>query len=226
MENEFYYTDKLLMSVVLNDYETVKSILQSGDYDKNLFVDVGGFEVPVPVTYFNKCWRIILDFPFGKSEDLDRKHFENAVKISDLFREYGIADPEIPFSKISYSGWAFEDESDDDLLEVPRKERLARGEKEIDLDLYIAVCRMDFEKADELMNKGANPWFEIEDKSNCLDLCETECSYQATCMGGELLRSPGCFSNGIEIDELGNLLRWAANKKMYIILLLTNLYVD
>lgn len=217
MEIVTCYTDKLLIAVVLNNYETVKSILQSGDYDKNLFVDVGGFEVPVPVTYFNKCWRIILDFPF--QEDLYRKHFENAVKTSNLFREYGIADPEIPFSKISYSGWAFEDESDDDLLEVPRKERLARGEKEIDLDLYIAVRRMDFGKAEELLNKGANPWFEIEDKTYCLDLCGTECSYQATCMAGELLRSPGWHSNGIEFDELGNLLRWAANEKMYTILL-------
>lgn len=216
MENEFYYTDKLLIAVVLNDYETVKSILQSGDYDKKLFVDVGGFEVPVPVTYFNKCWRIILDFPF--EEELYIKHFENAVRISELFREYGIAEPEIPFNKISYSGWAFEDESDDDLLEVPRKERVARGEKEIDLDLYIAACRMDFEKAEELMNKGADPFFEIEDKTNCLDCCGTECSYQATCMAVELLRSPGWYSNGIEINELGNLLRWAANEKMYAIL--------
>lgn len=216
MEIVTCYTDKLLIAVVLNDYETVKGILQSGDFDKNLFVDVGGFEVPVPVTYFNKCWRIILDFPF--QEEIYRKHFENALKISELFKQYGIADPEIPFSKISYSGWAFEDESDDELLEVPRKERVARGEKEIDLDLYIAVCKMNFEKAEELMNKGANPWFEIEDKTYCLGLCETECSYQATCMAGELLRSTGWYSNGIEIDELGNLLRWAANEKMSTIL--------
>lgn len=215
MENISYYTDRLLLAVVLNQFEKIKEILESENYDKTLFTDIGGFEVPVPLQFLNECWRIILDHKFSETlEPIAQRNYENAVKINKLFKEHGISETNVPLNKIMYAVWNDEDESDDEVLDCSKQELIAKGNRTIDLDLYIAVCKMDFKNAEALLKKGADPSFTYEG-SEVISICGSECSYQATCMAGNIIKSPAWYSNGIEIDELGNLLRWAANEKMY-----------
>ena len=79
---------------------------------------------------------------------------------------------------------------------------------------------MNFQKAEELLKNGANPHYKHygESDGDLLDLCGAECSYQATCQAGEIIRSPGLFRNAIDEEEIGNIFRWAANEKMYELL--------
>lgn len=218
MGNISYYTDKLLLAVVLNQVEKVKEILESGNYDRSLFTDIGGFEVPLPLQYLNECWRIILDHTFAESfEPIARKNYENAVKIYKLFLEHGISEADVSLNKCWCAVWNDEDESNDEVLGHSKQELIANGKREIDLDLYIAVSKMDYEKTEVLLKKGADPSFTYEG-SEVISICGSECSYQATCMAGNIIKSPAWYSNGIELDELGNLLRWAANEKMYVLL--------
>ena len=79
---------------------------------------------------------------------------------------------------------------------------------------------MDFKKAKELLQKGANPNYKHygENDEDLIDLCEGESSYQATCQAGTLLKSPGLFINSIDVDEIGSIFRWAANEAMWKLL--------
>lgn len=218
MENISYYTDKLLLAVVLNQVEKVKEILESENYDRSLFTDIRGFEVPLPLQYLNECWRIILNHTFAESfEPIARKNYENAVKIYKLFQEHGISEADVSLNKCWCAVWNDEDESDDEVLGHSKQELIANGKKEIDLDLYIAVSKMDYEKTEVLLKKGADPSF-VYEGDEIISICGCECSYQATCKAGDIIKSPVWYSNGIDIDELGGLLRWAANEKMYILL--------
>lgn len=220
-----HYTDPMVLAVIFNEYEIVKSLLENENYDKTVFTDIGSdcyFDIPIPVYYISKCWEICLNHDFSESfNPIVQKNYENAKKILALFKEkLGVQEVEIPFSKISSACWALEDDSEEDILEGKKADFISKGIREIDLDLYTAVQKMDFQKAEELLKNGANPHYKHygEDDGDLLDLCGAECSYQATCQAGEIIRSPGWFKNAIDEEELGNIFRWAANEKMYEIL--------
>lgn len=219
------FNDPLLLAVVFNQFDKVKEILDSGKYDNNLFSDIGEswcFGIPIPIHYISQCWDICFgqEFrePFNKRA---RVCHGNAGKILCLFQERkNIHIDEIPFSKIFYACWDDECESEETILEGKRSDYLSLGRREIDLDLFIAVNRMDFKKAKELLQKGANPNYKHygENDEDLIDLCEGESSYQATCQAGTLLKSPGLFINSIDVDEIGSIFRWAANEAMWKLL--------
>ena len=220
-----YYTDSMVLAVVFNEYEAVKTLIENGNYDKTVFKDIGSdyyFDIPIPVYYISKCWEICLNHDFSASfNPIVQKNYENVKKILALFKEKaGLQEIEIPFSKIGSACWSFEDDIEEDILEGKKTDFIYKGIREIDLDLYIAVQTMNFQKAEELLKNGANPHYKHygESDGDLLDLCGAECSYQATCQAGEIIRSPGLFRNAIDEEEIGNIFRWAASEKMYELL--------
>ena len=70
----------------------------------------------------------------------------------------------------------------------------------------------------ELLDKGANPLYKHPGSDDVLAICGAECSYQATCEAGYLIKSPDFFRNSIDEYEIVNIFRWAANEKMYNLL--------
>ncbi len=220
-----YFKDPLLLAVIFNQYSTVKKIIDSGNYNDKLFTDIGVnnyFGVPIPIHYLSQCWTICLGHEFREPfNQTAHESYENARKILSLFQERkNIQIGEIPFSKISSACWNDESDSEESILDGKKSDYLSIDRREIDLDLFIAVCRMDFKKAKELLQKGANPNYKHygDDDSNLIDLCGGECSYQVTCQSGELIKSPELFMNSIDFDEIGNIFRWAANELMYDLL--------
>ena len=217
------YTDPLVLAVVFNDFDSVKKTLESGNYNSEVLKDIGDslFGIPIPVYYISRCWEICLGHEFSESfYPIAKKNYEKAKKILTLFKEnLRIASVEIPFSKIIPACWALEDENEEDILDGKHTDFIAKGRREIDLDLYIAVQKMDFLKAKALLKKGANPHYQHdENDTDLLGLCGGECSYQATCMIGDIIKVPTLWNNSIGYDEIGGLLRWAANEQMYQIL--------
>ena len=54
-----YYTDSMVLAVVFNEYEAVKTLIENGNYDKTVFKDIGSdyyFDIPIPDYYISKCW--------------------------------------------------------------------------------------------------------------------------------------------------------------------------
>lgn len=225
MAGRKFITDPFVLAVIFNEYDAVKYMLDSGIYNENVFFDIGMkdyFGLSIPVQYISRCWEICVnpeqDFrePFNQTAI---KNYENAQKILALFKEKkGIEVGEIPFSKISGATWAREDEIDEEVLDGKKSDFIAHGIREINLDLFIAVQKMEFDKAKSLLEKGANPMYEHPGYDDLLAICGFECSYQVSHQAGFLLKSPEMFKNSIDGDEIANIFRWAANEKMYALL--------
>ena len=221
----YFFKDPLVLAVVFNEYEKAKELLESGAYNDGVFSDIGMekyFGIPIPIQYISRCWEICFwqDFrePFAQ---ITRPKYENAKKILSHFKEKkGIDAIEIPFSKIPPALWAREDESDEEILEGKKNDFISNGARKIDLDLNVAVKRMDFKAAKELLENGANPCYKhcADCDEDLFDLCGGECSYQAGCQAGFLIKSPDYFRNSIDYDEIGSIFRWAANEAMYVLL--------
>lgn len=218
--------DKFIIALVLNDYEEVKKAFDSGAIEgyKNKTLSDFGFiysDAPLPLYSITQAWLICLNNG-SFSEPLKtaaKRNYENAKKIMALFEErLGGQAQEIPFAKIFPCCWADEDESESDILEGEKAEFVARGAREIDLDLLASGQRMDFARVRELLEKGANPLYEHPGLGSLLDLCGGECSYQATCEAGFIIKNPELFRQSIEIEEIAKVFRWAANEKMYNLL--------
>ena len=88
----------------------------------------------------------------------------------EFWKEYYGVDrfPRIEYRTYSDDNFfcAWDDETDEDLLFHPKVEFLALGKREIDLDLYCAVERFQFDRVEELLKQGANPGAEIYDGLN------------------------------------------------------------
>lgn len=217
-----YFNDPLLLAVVFNQFDTVKEILDSGNYDNNLFSDIGEsyyFGIPIPIQYISQCWDICLGHEFCEPFN-QQAHVchENAKKILSLFKERkNILIDEIPFSKIPSACWEDESDSEERILGGKKSDYLSIGRREIDLDLFIAVNTMNFQNVKELLKKGADPNYKHygDGDSDLIGLCGGECSYQATCQAGDLVRFQ---ESSLDVDEIGSIFRWAANELMYDLL--------
>ena len=225
MAERKFITDPFVLAVIFNEYDAVKNILDSGNYNEDVFLDISMknyFGLPIPVQYISRCWEICLNPEQQFREPFNQtviKHYENAKKILDLLKEQkGVEVGEIPFSKIYGATWAWEDDTDEEVLDGKKSDFIAHGIREINLDLFIAVQKMEFDKAKSLLEKGANPMYEHPGYDDLLAICGCECTYQVTCQAGELIKSPGWVRNSINKDEIANIFRWAANEKMYELL--------
>jgi len=221
----YFFKDPLVLAVVFNEYEKAKELLESGAYNDSVFSDIGMdkyFGIPIPIQYISRCWEICLGHDFREPfNQTTRANYEKAKKILSLFKEKkGIDAIEIPFSKIHSALWAREDESDEEILEGKKSDFISNGAREIDLELNVAVKRMDFKAAKELLKNGANPCYKhcADCGDDLLDLCGGACGYQATCQAGNLIESPDYFRDSIDYDEIGSIFRWAANEAMYVLL--------
>ncbi len=226
MYKKEYFSDPLLLAVIFNDFETVRTLMDSENYNPtvftNIFNNINYYGIPIPIHYISQCWDICLGHEFWEPfNQITHKCYGNAGKILSLFIERKkIEITEIPFSKIYSACWDDESEPEDFILDGKRSDYLSIGRREVDLDLFIAVNTMNFKKAKSLLEKGADPNYKHygDADSSLIELCGGECSYQATCQAGDLLKSPGLFINSIDIDEIGSIFRWAANELMYDLL--------
>lgn len=219
MNENTVFGDTLVHAVMLNDFETVKKIIDSGNYDSTLFDDIGWRGTALPLHYLTKCYLICLDGEFdGNFGTIASRHRENAKKILALFMDILNlrTEPEIDFSKYAEVSLAEEDDPDEDIFGCDRSFLLEKGAREIDLNLYIAVMKMDFKKAETLLKDGASPEYKLPEGS-ALSVCGNRCSYYCTCNVGDVLKYPNTY-NPTKGEEIGWLLIWAANEKMYNIL--------
>ena len=69
---------------------------------------------------------------------------------------------------------ATDDETDDEVLEIPKSELLAKGFRNIDIELQVAALRLDYEKAEDLLEKGADPEVYFGASTTTADFVHTE----------------------------------------------------
>ena len=168
------HTFALLKAVASNDVDEVRTLIVQ-DECKAIIEDIGLFSRPFPLHYVTLCYAAI----WRDADDWKDKEWANAAKNStdvmiEFWKEYYGVDS---FPRIKYRTYceddfycAWDDETDEDILFKPKSEFIALGKREIDLDLYCAVERFQFDKVEELLKQGANPRAEIYNGLNDNDV--------------------------------------------------------
>lgn len=175
MSRKLFRDNNLIHAVVNCNYEVVRKILESSDYDENCINDIGGFTKDVSIFILPVCYSIILN-PEDYTENMDpflKSKFEENNKILKLFKkQFGFKNNNIILEDyIQYFN-----ETEEDFLEDPEPHKTfeefyisedlnkykSQNYREIDLRLYYAVWELrSFYEIKKCCEAGANPDFSL-----------------------------------------------------------------
>lgn len=219
-------TNQKYINAVFNfDAETFKTLLNTEPFDESLLQDFKfSEEVPCPIYWMTQCWEIIFAHPEECKEKYRQIFEENKqrnLEIKRLFEEkLNVVFKPIDFYNTDF--WFYRNERDDTFEDVfydDTKEKLiAKGYREIDLDLFVAVHKFDFEETERLLKLGANPSCEI-DEDSCYHRIGVECGFLDTELQGIFIKRVQRNPFEDNARDLIDLVGWAAHKSMYSLLL-------
>lgn len=219
-------TNQKYINAVFNfDAETFKTLLNTEPFDESLLQDIKfSEEVPCPIYWMTQCWEIIFAHPEECKEKYRQIFEENKqrnLEIKRLFEEkLNVVFKPIDFYNTDF--WFYRNERDDTFEDVfydDTKEKLiAKGYREIDLDLFVAVHKFDFEETERLLKLGANPSCEI-DEDSCYHRIGVECGFLDTELQGIFIKRVQRNPFEDNARDLIDLVGWAAHKSMYSLLL-------
>lgn len=169
---EFYRTKLLynaIRATLLSDLEKLKSALDKLD-DKSLIEDIRLFSKPTPLYHLSLYNQLIWDAKFWGWDDREGGDMikwmkQRTVEVLEFWKGYlGVEELDEPNYK-QYAGMDYlaadNDESDEYILEGKREDFIAQGCREIDIDLYLATNRFEYDKVETLLQQGANPDAEL-----------------------------------------------------------------
>ena len=167
------HTFALLKAVASNNVDAVRTLIVQ-DECKAIVDDIALFSRPFPLHYVTLCYEAI----WRDADKWEDKEWALAVQnatnaMIEFWKEYYGVDgfPRIEYRTYCYDFYcAWDDETDEDILFMPKSEFIAFGKREIDLDLYCAVERFQFDRVEEMLKQGANPRAEIYDGLNDSDV--------------------------------------------------------
>lgn len=135
----------------------------------------------IPLYYIPKCWSLVLGADIFENED--KKHismlYENNKIIMQLMEDKWNIDfdtIEIPYSEFD-CGILFKSDKDDTVeeclaVDISELKIIYDNFREIDIDLYCAVDKLDIKLTRRLLEKGASPFVYIHSKPT--HLCPTD----------------------------------------------------
>ena len=158
------HTFALLKAVVSNDVDEVRRLIAQ-DECRAVVADIAMLSRPFPLHYVTLCCEVI----WREVDEWRDKEMAGALKratdkMMEFWKEYYQVDS---FPRIDYRTYcddffcAFDEDTDEDILFKPKSKFIAFGKREIDVDLYCAVERFQFDRVEELLKQGANPKAEI-----------------------------------------------------------------
>lgn len=219
-------TNQKYINAVFNfDAETFKTLLNTEPFDESLLQDIKfSEEVPCPIYWMTQCWEIIFAHPEEckeKYRQIIEENKQRNLEIKRLFEEkLNVVFKPIDFYNTDF--WFYRNERDDTFEDVfydDTKEKLiAKGYREIDLDLFVAVHKFDFEETERLLKLGANPSCEI-DEDSCYHRIGAECGFLDTELQGIFIKRVQRNPFEDNARDLIDLVGWAAHKSMYSLLL-------
>lgn len=158
---------ELLNAVVLNNVEETKELLAKIE-DKSLLEDIGLLSKPFPLHYISLCneaiWRYVDEW---RDKEEATRFRDKSRAMVEFWKEYYCVED---FAQINYCIYnedfycAWDDETDEDILWGPKDDYINAGCKMLDIDLFCAVCRFDFDNVKRLLDMGADPDVDLYDK--------------------------------------------------------------
>ncbi len=223
----------LIKAVYHNLYDVVVGMVQSNRFNNRLLEDIGICETPFPIYYITQCYKRVMWEDF--IEETMPMVLEHRKRIDDLLLFWEEKCGVDTHQKIDYKKYgelfccADETDSMDDIFFDDIQKYLDNGCRMIDLELFGAVEKFQFERVKDLLEKGANPEAKLisidekdkNDYDNCFDCVGMECSYLCSCEVFPMLKGKlGAWyiNYAITDKDLGDLLSWAAHEDMYKLL--------
>lgn len=216
---------KLIQATFFSDLEGIKSALEELP-DKSFIEDIGLFSIPTSLyclTLFNE---IIWDTAYWDNISLNEE-YRNVVDFMEertklfvgFWKEYlgvdELISPDI--DKYDEMEIARMDDSitDEDILDGSKSDLLAKGFREIDIDLYIATKRVEFMKIDKLLQQGANPAVDLEENFSCDYCVYLEICYELHNLMPIYRKAYNGEDVRLDYYEFTNLLNFAVYMKMH-----------
>lgn len=217
---------KFINAVFNLDIETFKTLLNTEPFDESLLKDINFSEdILCPIYWMTQCWEIIFEHPDEWSEQkrlIIEENKRRNLEIRRLFEEkFNIDFRPIDFYNSNFQFFRnYRDDNFDDVFDNKKEYMIANGYREIDLDLYVAVNKFDFEEAERLLKLGADPDCEFieEDESSCLSRIGAERSFLSTQLEDIYIERKQRFLNADYEMDLVDLVGWAAHESMYSLL--------
>lgn len=225
------FRDKIVIAVYHGDFDYVKELMESEEFTTDIFNDIGLMYIPFPIYYIPICLKVCVASDYkGDMGHIVRNLRENIDKLLEYWHNiYGI-DPNEKINYKKYEDYFFCDSDEnniDNILGAPVQMFLDNNCRMIDLQLYEAVCKFQFDKVKELLEDGANPDVDLlpigEDNPcdtefcNCIDRIERENSFLCSCQiypNLKLERSKWYTGNALTDDDIGDIIGWSAHEKM------------
>lgn len=167
-------SNQLLRACLFSDLEGIKDGLKEVS-DRSVLEDVNLYSIPTPLYHLTLLNQMVFDTEYWTDIDDDKQEavawMEERTKcVIDFWREfYGV--DELPQPK--YEDYTIDDffcamleDDDEDILDAPKESYIQHGCREIDIDLYLAADRFQFDKAEDLLRQGANPCAELHYSEN------------------------------------------------------------
>ena len=157
--------NRLLEACLFSDLEGIKEGLKEIT-DKSALEDVNLYSIPTPLYHLTLLNQMVFDTEYWKDLVDDKQEVvvwmeERTKRVIDFWKEYyGVEElPQPKYEDYTIDDFfcAMSEDDDEDILDAPKNVLIQRGCREIDLDLYLATDRFQFNKAETLLMQGANP---------------------------------------------------------------------
>ena len=213
--------EKLLSAVYFNDAATAIQLMETNDYPNECLDNI--LSMDIPIYYITQCYARLLSDDTWNEKGMPiilsmRKGCSELMSYWNTKFNYPV-EQELDYT--SYTDLffaAFPDDTDDDLLSFTVQELLNMDYRQVDIDLYCATVRFQYEEVERLLKLGANPEINLCDSQALNRIC-IECAF----LGTEI--TPECerfYANRslvpIQPHHICNLIGWAAHEKMYDLL--------
>ena len=177
----------------------------------------GKQEIPLPIQYITASWDVLLSLYADYKEEQDRNICFQMKQSNDRIKEYFMENwkqysDDVSFVKYGHYSELFE--SVEDLLWDSKENLIAKGFREIDIDLYYNCYIFDFEEAKKLLSMGANPDVVFQEDESIIDTIGYRASDYGMDMDNYIIQK-----TEVTIDEefVSSLIN-AAAEKMYQLL--------
>ncbi len=215
------YYQKSINAVFYANPEKLQQYIDEGNFPKELLSDIGPLSRPFPIWRIPQCWEEAMgdDASIYEEEKVVADFMARNKKMKELFQNtFGVEYTPIDYQSYSEDYYSCDpDETDEEIIDPETPESLAKfGTTPLDIELYCATVRFEYQKVIELLKKGANPRAATsadEWDEGAYERIGAECSYLCTCRLSYAWNPKGHTPVGS--DEIRDLIGWAAHEKMY-----------
>ncbi len=171
-------SNQLLRACLFSDLEGIKDGLKEVS-DRSVLEDVNLYSIPTPLYHLTLLNQMVFDTEYWTDIDEDKQEAvawmeERTKRVIDFWLEYyGVEEiPPVQYEKYTEDDFfrAWLEDDDEDILDAPKDAFIQHGCREIDVDLYLATNRFQFNKAEALLKQGANPCAELKYNENQYDV--------------------------------------------------------